>query len=135
MFIKDSYTVLYNNRTETCLVSQWILSLWCPLSKLKIWYPLDIRILQISSPEGNTCCKEHLITSTCKFAQWRRGWGLLRPVGKLSMSSEIYKVVDGRGDLKCCCSENVLICRKNFPPIGPTAPLNLQYGNVNCNHT
>ena len=64
-------------------------------------------------------------------------------VGKLSMLSEIVKVVDGRGggvgfaeDLKCC-PETFLVCRKKFsvcrksialapPPkknMGPTAPL------------
>jgi hypothetical protein len=37
---------------------------------------------------------------------------LLRPVGKLSMLSEIVKVVDGRGggeDLKCCRAEKILV--------------------------
>ena len=84
------------------------------------------------------------------YLQWHRGRGarggqggpwlplLLRPVGKLSMLSEIVgklsmlsevvgklsllseivKVVDGRGggvaeDLKCC-PENFLVCRKKF---------------------
>ena len=84
------------------------------------------------------------------YLQWRRGRGarggqggpwlplLLRPVGKLSMLSEIVgklsmlseivgtlsmlseivKVVDGRGggvveDLKCC-PEKFLVCRKKF---------------------
>ena len=45
---------------------------------------------------------------------------LLRPVGKLSMLSEIVKVVDGGGDLKCCRPETFLVCRKNFPLIVET---------------
>jgi hypothetical protein len=59
-------------------------------------------------------------------APWPRGpWLplLLRPVGKLSMLSEIVKVVDGEGgggDLKYCRPENFLVCRKNFPPIVET---------------
>ena len=43
---------------------------------------------------------------------------IVNVVGKLSMLSEIVKVVDGRGvwvaeDFKCCL-ENFLVCRKNF---------------------
>ena len=62
-------------------------------------------------------------------APWPRGpWLplLLRPVGKLSMLSEIVKVVDGEGggDLKYCRPENFLVCRKNFPPIVETRQKN-----------